>query len=58
MGCSILVTETVIREYRFDSEEEARTYFDNGDLWIYDSEVIESEILQVEILPDPDVEIV
>ena len=52
MGCSVIVTETVVTEYVFDSEEEARKFVDDGDFFILGGDVIDGEVLDVEIAPN------
>lgn len=50
MTYCVYVTERIVSSYEFDSEEEARNAMDNGDFWHMESELIDGEVLDVELV--------
>ena len=42
--------QEIISSYEFDTEEEARNAIDNGDFWHMESELIDGEVLDVELV--------
>jgi len=50
MTYCVYVTERIVSSYEFDTEEEARNAMDNGDFWHMESELIDGEVLDVELV--------
>ena len=50
MSFAIYVTESVVTSYEFETEEEARQAMANGDFWHMESEVVDAEVLDQEIV--------
>jgi len=50
MTYCVYVTEQIVTSYEFDTEEEARNAMDNGDFWDMESELIDGEVLDVELV--------
>ena len=50
MAFSIEVTQTIVTSYEFETEAEAKAALDSGDYWHHDSELIDSEVLDVQLV--------
>ena len=50
MSFAIYVTESVVSSYVFETEDEARQAMEKGDFWYMESEVVDGEVLNQEIV--------
>ena len=50
MAFAIYVTETIVSAYEFETEAEARQAMDDGDFWHMESEVVDGEVTDTEIV--------
>ncbi len=50
MAFAIYVTETVVTSYEFDTESEARAAMESGDFWHMESEVMDAEVTDTEVV--------
>ena len=50
MTWTVYVTEQIVSAYHFDTEDEARTALDSGDMYATDADIVDGEVLDVEII--------
>lgn len=50
MAFAIYVTETVVSAYEFETEAEAREAMESGDFWHMESEVVDGEVTDTEVV--------
>ena len=53
MAFAIYVTEQIISSYEFDAEEEAKAALESRDFMFHESELIDGEVLDMEIVELP-----
>ena len=50
MAFAIYVTETIVTAYEFETEDEAREALECGDFWHMESEVVDGEVTDAEVV--------
>ena len=50
MAFTIEVTQTIVTSYEFETEAEAQQALESGDFWHQESELIDSEVLDTQIV--------
>ena len=50
MDFAVLVTETIVRSYEFETEAEALQAMADGNFWNMDSDVVDTQITDAEVV--------